>query len=73
MKETSCDTPFTQEEMDNIIALGEVLRSINNRLLKEGVIRRENCKTVWPEKALEELKTKKRDDLTKRIQKSTSC
>lgn len=40
---------LTEEEMENIIALGEVLRGIHNRLLKEGKIKIENGKIIWPE------------------------
>ena len=43
--------PFTEEERKNILALGEVLRSINNRLLKEGKIEIKNGKVIW-DKAL---------------------
>ena len=43
--------PFTEEERKNILALGEVLRDISNRLLKEGKIEIKNGKVIW-DKAL---------------------
>ena len=43
--------PFTEEERKNILALGEVLRDISNRLLKEGKIEIKNGKIIW-DKAL---------------------
>ena len=41
---------FSQEEIDNIAGLGEVLRKIHNRLLSEGKIKVENGKTIFLEK-----------------------
>ncbi len=38
--------PFTDEERKNILALGEVLRDISNRLLKEGKIEIKNGKII---------------------------
>ena len=51
--------PFTEEERANILAFGEVLRAIHNRLLVEGKIKVENGKTIWPEKILKEVEKKK--------------
>lgn len=48
---TERKSDLTDEEMDNIISLGEVLRSIHNRLLKEGKIEVVNGKVIW-DKAL---------------------
>lgn len=41
---------FSQEEIDNIAGLGEVLRKIRSRLLSEGKIKVENGKTIFLEK-----------------------
>ena len=41
---------LSQEEIDNIAGLGEVLRKIHSRLLSEGKIRVENGKTIFLEK-----------------------
>ena len=38
---------FTQEELDNIAQLGDVLRGVHNRLLKEGKIKVKKGKVVW--------------------------
>lgn len=38
---------FTQEEIDRISALGDVLRKILSRLLKEGKAKIENGKVVF--------------------------
>jgi hypothetical protein len=51
MPTTKTKTDLTKEELDNIVALGEVLRTINKRLLKEGKIEIVNDKIVW-DKAL---------------------
>ena len=40
---------FSQEELDNIAGLGEVLRKIHRRLLLEGKIKVENGKTIFLE------------------------
>lgn len=40
---------FSQEELDNIAGLGEVLRNIHKRLLSEGKIKVENGKTIFLE------------------------
>lgn len=40
---------FSQEELDNIAGLGEVLQNIHNRLLLEGKIKVENGKTIFLE------------------------
>jgi hypothetical protein len=42
MKEKETSHIFSQEELDNIAGLGEVLRKIHNRLLLEGKIKVEN-------------------------------
>lgn len=44
---------FSQEELDNIAGLGEVLLKIHRRLLSEGKIKVENGKTIF----LENIKT----------------
>ena len=45
MNETS--NIFSKEELENIAEFGEVLRRIQQRLLKEGVIKIENGKVIW--------------------------
>jgi len=40
---------FSQEELDNIARLEEVLRKIHQRLLSEGKIKIENGKVIFPE------------------------
>lgn len=40
---------FSQEELDNITELGEVLQKIHNRLLLEGKIKVENGTTIFLE------------------------
>lgn len=49
MKKKKSHIPFTEKEYKNIFALGEVLRGINNRLLKEGIMKTKEGKTVWLE------------------------
>ena len=41
---------FSQEELDSITGLGEVLRKIHNRLLLEGKIKVKNGKTIFLDK-----------------------
>ena len=43
------DHIFSQEELDNIAGLGEILRKIRSRLLLEGKIKVENGKTIFLE------------------------
>ena len=38
---------FSKEELENINALGDVLRKIHNRLLSEGKIKIKDGKVVW--------------------------
>ena len=39
---------FSEETIKSLTELGDVLRGIHNRLLKEGVIKIKNGKVVWP-------------------------
>ncbi len=40
---------MTEEALNNVIALGEALRKIHNRLLSEGKIIRKDGKTIFIE------------------------
>lgn len=40
---------LSDETIKSLIELGEVLREIENRLLKEGKIKVKNGKVIWPE------------------------
>jgi len=62
---TEGKSDLTDEEMDNIIALGEVLRKIHNRLVKEGKCKVVDGKVVWLDKDMALLAVSRKKDRKK--------